>query len=905
MATYTRKFLGTANSQAYKDLIIWDNKVSIYDVTAGNDARFMQSSDGDTWTELFSIPGLVGDRTQQNKLCGVSLAEYSGDLYIPQQCGADTNARLLKWDGVSITDLLTSVNHDNLMVHNLVTWAGKLWFITDQTPFVGNNRRVVYQYDGTTFTAIIDYDGAAFLAYNIANRPIDDIKHRTSKLFVHQNRLYFFAAYYTGANWSWEVWILNANGTEFNQIAATDDGYALSAVVDFEGLTYVVVNQLSGGGNPTNPAKVYSSPDMITWTDIGTIADLGFPYGELVFRNKFFISCYHNTNHYTKAYFFDKWTGGFDEETTLMTNVSAPLSGAMIDYKDNLYLGKFKEIYSRSIPPPGGGGKGTIPVIVIRWKDPAGGIIFRYYAPYDVRSPNIFYDGRILNISGINRAIDDKTGLRIIGNMTLELANTDKEFSKLLATHFLKNQIIEVYHGWQNQPHSELSLITRMIVENYSLHGSVFKIECRDASEAYFKKEVPFSVTTVEDFPNIFADHKGLPPPDILGLNSITTGSTPGALEALYTDTAAFEYCASYGTLHSVTQVYSANILKATPADYSIVYRDGYTFIDFVADQGDNSITFNCTGYSVVGWNSANGYIQNPAYIILYFLNQIMEVPGSIIDYDSFNVLAQFYEDSGWGESGKLPLDTLRNPEDVIREMLFSFGCVLYMDRAGQFVVKIKDKSEFTATKRIFEQIDLLSEADRTFGLMETVNHVKANWNYFTAPSVYANIEDVSRDPSIEDYDTKMEPRTPWNYPWNLSEDFVNVLIQAGLDKFAYGDKKISFPLPIHWINDLEIFENFRYQDPWGISASGAGEPGRYYYIEALNYDLQSGKIQVTAIDLQWLAGQYFILGDRDILAAAWPSATEADRFYGYLGDRSTGLFSTGEPNKKLGDRNL
>ena len=51
--------------------------------------------------------------------------------------------------------------------------------------------------------------------------------------------------------------------------------------------------------------------------------------------------------------------------------------------------------------------------------------------------------------------------------------------------------------------------------------------------------------------------------------------------------------------------------------DYTITYElGGRTCINFNVNQGDNKITFNCEGYMFAAWNSGNGYVQNPAYVI-------------------------------------------------------------------------------------------------------------------------------------------------------------------------------------------------------------------------------------------------------------------------------------------------
>lgn len=144
-----------------------------------------------------------------------------------------------------------------------------------------------------------------------------------------------------------------------------------------------------------------------------------------------------------------------------------------------------------------------------------------------------------------------------------------------------------------------------------------------------------------------------------------------------------------------------------------------------------------------------------------------------------------------------------------------------------------------------------------------------------------------------------------WEFPNLISGPFVLSLIAEGLVKYSHGDPKVEFSVPIHWFDELEIFHNIRIQDPQGLSSSGAGEKGRYYYIETLDYDFMADQIHVVAVDLQFVLGRWFIAGDRDLLAADWSSAGEADRMFAYAADETTKRFADGSPGKKAADESM
>lgn len=148
-------------------------------------------------------------------------------------------------------------------------------------------------------------------------------------------------------------------------------------------------------------------------------------------------------------------------------------------------------------------------------------------------------------------------------------------------------------------------------------------------------------------------------------------------------------------------------------------------------------------------------------------------------------------------------------------------------------------------------------------------------------------------------------------YPFIISATLVQDLVAEGLLKYSHGNPKVTFPVPLHFFDELDTFYNFRLQDLMGLSSTGAGEAGRYYYIESLDYDFMGDRIMVTAIDLQYILRRYFILGDETTLASNWSAASEADRMYGYLCSETEGpdsdqfQFADGAPGKALVNEGL
>lgn len=549
----------------------------------------------------------------------------------------------------------------------------------------------------------------------------------------------------------------------------------------------------------------------------------------------------------------------------------------------------------------------TQPLILTdwRWKNKAGDIALRSYSPIDAPSPLVFYDGRLISISSLKRGVDDNTGAFSISDMTATIANHDKEISKLLADYFLKNQIVDIYQHFGSEPYADKTSIHKVIVEDYSLEGTSFPVTLKDITRKYFSVKVPRFRCTEEEFTNIHDSAKGRAMQEILGLCSVTGVTAPGAVEAWYIDTVNFKYLAARGSLFAVDEVYSDGELRAEGVDYDIVYADGgRTYIDFVNDQEDNKVTFNCKGYeydTLYDWNSGNGYVQNPIYIQLFLLAFIAEIPWELLDLASFDTLAALFVTNGWDESGHFILQDETDLDEALKGLLYTCGNFGFIAIDGRFKVVKKSIDDYESTSvRIFDQIDLMRPAKRTYGFQSAVNYIQAIYDFYPAPNqFYGSLED-KRESSIDDLEAEIEPGSRAEFPWTNSLSLIQDRLTEILLKRGYGDNRITFSVSIKWFKRLDLMMNFKFQDLWGLSTTGGGEEGRIYYIISLNYNWTAATIDVEAVDLQWLLRQFFIIGDSSVLPENWSLYSEIQRIFGAVCDSDTGEFDDGEPGKMV-----
>ena len=546
------------------------------------------------------------------------------------------------------------------------------------------------------------------------------------------------------------------------------------------------------------------------------------------------------------------------------------------------------------------------PVVLTKWKWKKGDDhVFRWYAPVDVRSPATFWEGMILGMSAFSRGTSDLSGLPLLPDLDLDMDNTTQEFSKLLAEYWVKNQPVEVFLAWGDEPEAVKSYVFKGIVTGYGLPHSRWEVKLGSLLQKYLDVDLPKYRCAVGEYPNIHPSHTNREMPEVLGLASYTGGTTPGAVEAVYVDTAAFEYLAARGSLHAVLEVYADGIL-VDPAGYAVVYKDGgRTYVDFAADQGDAKITFNAEGYSFAEWDdpsSAGGYVRNPAYQLLFALAFLAEVPDSEVGLDSFDALAAEYEAQGYGQAGFLVLQDAKSASTVLQEQLFTCGAKLWPARDGRATIGRKDVSDLAPVATLFDQIDALEKPEKPTGFDQAVNSAPVSWGFYPTANLCRGAKLASRQSSIDAFEAEIMPASPWTFPWTASEALVDLRVQEELLKLGFGELRLRVPISLEHDGELDILDTFAFQDPFALDALGGGAAAKLYYVERLTYDLLAGTIGVDAIDLQWLLRMYFVAGDFYALEELWGDASETMRMYAYACDFNTGKFPDGEPGKVAGE---
>ena len=270
--------------------------------------------------------------------------------------------------------------------------------------------------------------------------------------------------------------------------------------------------------------------------------------------------------------------------------------------------------------------------------------------------------------------------------------------------------------------------------------------------------KIPQYICTRDEYPNILKDHEGRAMPEPLGLCSLVAADsdTPGAVEAILIDKPAHKYLCARGSLKGIDQVYCNGKNKA--AGWSVSYEDGgRTYLTFVAAQTNKRVTFNCRGYMYADWNSANGYVQNPAYILLFYLGFFVGVAQADLNMQSFIDMALWFVAQGWDETGKFIGQEQTESNSSLQELLVSFGLRYWKANDGRITVGRRDISAYSSSPMIFCQLDVLDRPEKPTNWQDAANYINYTWDSFPCSNVLQGSGNVLIQDSIDFLGEKTE----------------------------------------------------------------------------------------------------------------------------------------------------
>ncbi len=426
--TWTRKYHDT---DTFYDVdirapFLYQDKLCILADNSGTTIQILQTLDGDTWTVLDTFTPTIGPNQNQGQCTGV----FADEIFFGLVGSGATDELVCRYDGVFNEEL--PAPYGGMTTIALHSWDGKLWILTYRT-----GGYTVYSYDGNAYSQISNYDGAGELPTGSAQLFISDIRNRLARFFTWNNDLHLAVTTKDGGGkWTWEIHRFNATLYDrFNKIydsTGTDD-YGICSYYEFGGKAWVITQKLdyAGDANPDgNDNKIYSSEDLITWTLVNGSLVMGCIEGEAFHDGKMFVSSFKNwaAARSYQIWYWDSQAEEFVSEINITTN-AAPAShghGDLIEFKGELYGGKYREVHRRELSTNTYTEISSISEVINR---PVAGVVFDDGRLIVALNEMIVVEGSTVYTLGLQPPVSALTATAD-GNVVIDATNNKMDFEE-------------------------------------------------------------------------------------------------------------------------------------------------------------------------------------------------------------------------------------------------------------------------------------------------------------------------------------------------------------------------------------------------------------------------------------------------------------------------------------------
>lgn len=356
--TWTRKYEDTDGfyAFAYKNPFVYRDKLCVIDNASATTNRILQTEDGETWTTLATdTPPLPPG----NRQASASIT-YADEIFYnlrPASIGQDIISR---YDGSFHHELPAPAGYSMERGTAFHKWDGKLWIMTYATQTTTVDRVfAVHYYNGTSYSKITNYDGDIHIDTKVLSLGYkDEVVNRLARFFTWNGDLYLWATVTDPitSKHKWQIWQFNSILYDrFTMIYEhPGEDYAACSFFELDGKAWIVTQKLSYAARyppDGNDNKIYSSTDLLTWTEENGSMALGLIQGEINFNGKIFVSSFYDygAGRTCHLWYWNSTAKTFVSEINIGTN-DAPVNkshGGLVEFNGDLYVGKYKEVHKR------------------------------------------------------------------------------------------------------------------------------------------------------------------------------------------------------------------------------------------------------------------------------------------------------------------------------------------------------------------------------------------------------------------------------------------------------------------------------------------------------------------------------------------------------------------------------
>lgn len=323
-----------------------------------------------------------------------------------------------------------------------------------------------------------------------------------------------------------------------------------------------------------------------------------------------------------------------------------------------------------------------------------GGVYQTSLFPVRVTGSGQYYDGKVINMGPITRAIEVPSGLCRVSDGSLTIADVDQAMRQRLATDPARGKLIDI----RLVPVGGSTLTAQRIykgeITKVDLPEGAVTFHYTDRTFKFFNEEIPplINANNFDDLPE--GDYEEFAP-IILGWCLSTLLGDQGSVACPQIDSANKEFCVARHEVESVEAVFrkepDEEVFTEVSSGWSVSTEaktiDGvaYTFtkIVFTSAQTDGvQIRADVKGLMVSGVAASLNLAQNVQLYLETFVQDTLD-----LDTARFQIVNDEFNDKGWEMSGAIT-DSMTHRE-AISQMVSSFCADFFQTKKGQIALAL------------------------------------------------------------------------------------------------------------------------------------------------------------------------------------------------------------------------
>ena len=531
----------------------------------------------------------------------------------------------------------------------------------------------------------------------------------------------------------------------------------------------------------------------------------------------------------------------------------------------------------------------------------------KLYSVDYIRTANQTYSGKLITLPQIKSSVGDITRTYEMGNIIIVISDTDYELRSLIQTmskSFL-NSTVTLKIGFQDDDWSDLlTIYTGYIIDWKFLDNLRIQFEVAELSKN-LENEYPDRVVNLTDYPNAHESSIGqvVPIPygeiSALGLSGNGAWGWPSlsngtGLAFVDTTTNSEKHLVGYqnGAI-SVNRVYKNGVLQTPITHYAVAFigATNYTEIRWASGVNPTENDFiSCDIVYDIGFNS-------PVTMIFNFLSTFCGyINPTDFDMTSFYTARDKESSRGYDNIGGALWERkpLRSHLDEWRN---EFELDIYWGKGGKVTYNYLSSILSSNIKHYRDHLDILGgKYDVEPKVKDMINKLDYGYNFHYSKSYYHNYDTEEDTDSQTKYGATY--RAFKGMRWVRSASMALDLATRRIIRFKDPPVFISLAFPLKTFSD-DLTDTLKITHYGGEGSAGYEEELVQIREQNLNLDNYTNEMKLE--NTSNFAGNACIFGPPG-MTQDYPSATETEKQYWYLCDRSTGKFSDGSRGKQLLD---